>query len=101
MKNLKMIFGAIALIAGIFIFFAFKPASKKPATIETTYYFDGTEFSEANDPEAWTDIPNSIPCETGLDLPCQVSLTQSIESYLSGKSDQDVMDDANVSKRSE
>lgn len=101
MKNLKMSLGALALFMGIFIFFAFKPAAKEAAKVETTYYFEGTSIQDANDADFWTDIPNSLPCETGVALPCQVSLNESIESYLIGKSDQDVMNDPDVSKRSE
>ncbi len=100
MKNFKVFLGALALIAGIFVFFAFTPASKE-SVVETTYYFNGTQVEEAIEPSLWSDDPNSLPCGLGEELPCQVTISESIESFLDNKTYQDVMSDSNVSKRND
>jgi hypothetical protein len=101
MKNLRVFLGALVLIAATFIFVAFTPASKESSAIETTYYFNGTEVEEAIEPSLWSDAPNSLPCGLGEELPCQVTISESIESYLDNKTYQQVMADANVSKRND
>ncbi|MFC3561150.1 hypothetical protein [Pedobacter jamesrossensis] len=92
-----------ALVAIMGLTFAFKPFNKESKNANakvTTYYYTGSDVAGANDPSNWSSDPgDASPCGGLAQIPCQVTVPTTIDSYLEDKTDQDIMEDTNVSKR--
>lgn len=98
LANLKFTFIAI-LATGILLITqsAFKSSPNRDSN---SYYFTGNSNSEMADSNNWVASSGSGEECRGIDLPCLVVLAegQTINDYLNGKTDQEIIDGATTRK---
>ncbi len=98
LANLKFTF--IALLATGIILITQSAFKSSPKQDSNSYYFTGNSTAEMTNSNNWTASSGSDEECRGVDLPCLVVLAdgQTINDYLNGKTDQEIIDGATTRK---
>ena len=81
----KYMLNLVALVVALAAM-AFTNLEKPEGRRLAKYIFTGSQLSQATNPDHWGEVPLNAPnCSAGTSLPCSVTTDMAIEEWLSGK----------------